>query len=352
MTEVVVFPRPGEALLAEEPEQLLRPDAVRVQTVLSGISAGTELTAYRGSNPYLRKRWDGDRRLFVEGDESSLAYPVEGWGYEEVGRIVEVGPEATHLQPGDLVWGTWGHRGGAVIAAERAAECLFRDGLSVRSAVFARIGAIALNAVLDADVHVGEVVAVFGQGVPGLIATQLAVRSGATVVAVDGMANRLELARSLGAEHTVDATHDAAGDAIKELTDGRGADVSIELSGSYRALHEAIRATAYNSRVVASGFYQNEASPLFLGEEFHHNRIEVVCSQISGISPRLAHRWTLARLEQTVMALAAARSIDLDALVSHVFPVARAGEAFRLLDERPQEAVQVVLDFGAAEEPA
>jgi threonine dehydrogenase-like Zn-dependent dehydrogenase len=196
-------------------------------------------------------------------------------------------------------------------------------------------------------VHVGETVAVFGQGVAGLIAMQLAAASGATVVAVDGIERRLELASSLGAAHVVDFTRASPAEAVKELTGGRGADVSIELSGSYTALAEAIRATAYSSRVVAAGFYQGEAAALRLGEELHHNRIELATSQIGGVAPRLAHRWDRARLEQTVMRLAADGRLQLEPLVSHVVPAEEAPSAFRLLDERPEEAVQVVLDFGA-----
>ena len=100
--------------------------------------------------------------------------------------------------------------------------------------VFARIGAVALNAVLDADVHVGETVAVFGQGVPGLLATQLARLNGGTVVAVDRLPRRLELAQSLGAATIVDATTSSAAETIKRLTGGRGADVVIELTGLER----------------------------------------------------------------------------------------------------------------------
>ena len=134
-------------------------------------------------------------------------------------------------------------------------------------------------------------------------------------------------------------------EAIKELTEGRGADVSIELSGYYAALHEAIRATAYASRVVVAGFPQGGGDALRLGEEFHHNRIELVSSQISNVAPRLAHRWSVPRLERTVVGLAAEGRLRLEPLVSHVLPAEQAADAFRLLDERPEEAVQVVLDF-------
>jgi threonine dehydrogenase-like Zn-dependent dehydrogenase len=218
-------------------------------------------------------------------------------------------------------------------------------GVDPMLGIFSRIGAIALNAVLDADVHVGEYVAVFGQGVPGLIAGQLARLNGGTVIVVDGIPKRLELAKSLGAAYAVDFTKGSAAEEIKRLTENRGADVCIEISGSYRALHEAIRSTAYNSKVVSSGFYQGDGVGLSLGEEFHHNRVNVVSSQIFGVSLALDHRWTVERLERTVMGLAAEGKIGLKPLVTHVFGLDEADRAFRLLDENPGEAVQVVLEF-------
>src|SRR4051812_18567022 len=169
MATVVTFAAPRAVELTTRDDAPLGPGEVRVQTLYSGISAGTELTAYRGSNPYLAKRWDAERRLFVEG-ETSLEYPVEGWGYEEGGRVVEVGAGVTAVAEGDLVYGTWGHRTSAVLPEGRAAGRV-PDGVEPICAIFSRIGAIALNGILDADIHVGEHVAIFGQGVPGLIAT-------------------------------------------------------------------------------------------------------------------------------------------------------------------------------------
>lgn len=344
MGQVVTFPAPRAVELQEYEEPPLGPGEVRLRTLFSGISAGTELTQYRGSNPYLTKRWDGDRRLFVEGDVS-MAYPVRGTGYEEVGRVAEVGADAGGVAEGDVVYGTWGHRSTHVVQGSWAAERTLPRGLDPVAGVFSRIGAIALNSVLDADIHVGEWVAIFGQGVPGLIATQLATLNGGSVIAVDAIEPRLELARRAGAVETVDFRAQDPGETIKALTDGRGADVSIELSGFASALHSAVRSTAYNSRVVASGFFQGGATALLLGEEFHHNRIEIVCSQIGGVSPRLDHRWDLRRLERTIMGLQADGRVDLRPLISHTVPVAEAAEAFDLLDERPHEAVQVVLSF-------
>jgi threonine dehydrogenase-like Zn-dependent dehydrogenase len=341
---VVAFTGRGAVELTEEDDRPLRPDEVRIRTSFSGISAGTELTAYRGSNPYLDKRWDEAQRLFVAGD-SSIQYPVSGWGYEEVGIVEEVGAGVTEVRPGQAVWGTWGHRSTVVVEQAWAARRILPEGTDPVVGMFSQIGSIALNAVLDANVHVGEVVGLFGQGVPGLLALQLLKLSGVTVVAVDAIARRLELSRSLGADDVVDVTRESPADRVKALTEGRGADVSIEITGSSAALHEAVRATAYNSRVVASGFFQGPAAGLALGEEFHHNRIEIVCSQISGVNRSLDHRWDESRLQQTFMRLAADGRVRVQPLVSHTFPVERAAEAFALLDERPEETVQVVLDF-------
>src|SRR4051794_16402634 len=111
MGSMVSFTSPRVAEVVPDPEKPLGADEVRLRTLYSGISAGTELTAYRGSNPYLNKRWDDQLRLFLDGD-TTFEYPVDGWGYEEVGEVVEVGAEVVGVAAGDRVWGTWGHRTG------------------------------------------------------------------------------------------------------------------------------------------------------------------------------------------------------------------------------------------------
>ena len=170
MGRVVTFDGPHRVGFSTYADPEIGPDDVLVQTLYSGISAGTELTAYRGSNPHLNKRWDARRRLFVE-DDATLTYPVEGWGYEEVGKVTATGDRVEHVKEGDVVWGAWGHRSTHVMTEAEATQRLLDRRVDPINGVFSQIGAIALNAVLDADIHVGESVAVFGQCVPSLIAT-------------------------------------------------------------------------------------------------------------------------------------------------------------------------------------
>lgn len=344
MGQIVRFDAPRSVTLATEPDHAPAADEVRVRTLYSGISTGTELTAYRGTNPYLNARWDADRKLFVPGS-TSIAYPVDAWGYEEVGEVVETGAEADGVRVGDVVWGTWGHRESTVLSAEHAAARVLPAGTTPLLGIFSQIGAIAMNVVLDADIHLTETVAVFGLGVPGQLAAQLARLNGARVIAVDRDPRRLQIARDLGADDVVDAAAGEVAEHIRELTDGRGADVCLEVAGHYGALHEAIRSVARNSRVVVAGFFQGEGLGLRLGEEAHHNRPQLVVSQIGGLAPALQHRWDHYRLQSSFMRLAAAGRLRLEKLVTHVIPAHDAAAAFELVDTSSAEALQVVLEF-------
>ena len=129
------------------------------------------------------------------------------------------------------------------------------------------------------------------------------------------------------------------------MTGGRGADVCIEATGVYPALHEAIRTAAYSAKVVTLGFFQGQGQGLLLGEEFHHNRVNLVCSQIYGVNPELTYRWNRERLIATVMRLQVKGVLQLKPIITHVLPFSAAAEAFRLCDLEPEKTIQVVLDF-------
>jgi len=346
MGKVVVFTEPRTVAFESFDDRPLEPHELRLRTLYSGISAGTELTAYRGSNPYLHKRWDTSRKLFVPAEQPALTYPVSGWGYEEVGEVIELGSEVRAVSMGDIIVGTWGHRTHHIVEEEYARPRIKPAGLDPILAIYSHLGPIALNGILDANIHVGETVAVFGLGVVGQMIAQLARLSGAHVIGVDLIEKRLELAKSLGAiEHGFNPREGSPAEQIKELTKGRGADVTVEVSGSAKALNEAVRATAYSARVVVLGFFQGDAQGLLLGEEFHHNRISLVCSQISNVDPALSYRWDRIRLIHTIMELQIQGSLNLRPVITHVIPFEQAAQGFQILDETPEQALQIVLDF-------
>lgn len=339
----LVLNAPRDLGFEETPDAPLGPNDVRIATLFSGISAGTELTQYRGTSPFMHRRFDEARRLFVDGETPSWPYPVRTLGYEEVGEIVEVGDAVTDLRVGHQIYGTWNHRTRHVASADYARDRSMPEDADPRIGIFSHIGAVALNGVHDARIRIGDTVAVFGLGVPGQIVAQAARASGARVIGVDIDSGRRAVAESLGAQHTIEAA--GAAEAIKAMTGGRGADVCIEVSGAAPALSEAIRAVAYSSRVVAMGFFQGEVAGLRLGEEFHHNRVELVCSQISGTAPEAMHRWSKPRLWRTAVELQHEGVLNLLPLITHTAPFADAPALFARLDAGEPGLLQAMLTF-------
>lgn len=318
----------------------LPPGMVRVRTAVSVISPGTEMT-YIGrdaSNPYLHKTWDAELRIFTPGAPTQ-DYPVV-FGYRAAGTIDASGD--ADLPPGTRVFGKWRHTEFTTLSvADARAQVLPKELSFEDGADLAQMLPIAVNAVAYAEErHAGSPTVVFGCGPVGLILAQVVRATGATTVfAVDRLPQRLAIAKSLGLI-PVDA---AAEDVAVRLKGEHGADgipVAFECTGSARALNEAIRVVRRRGTVVAVGFYQGEAAGLFLGDEFHHNGVEVRSGQIGNLHPR----WDIAAVRAFGIDLAVRRAVVLGGLPRTVFPIAQAAEAFEAL-KRPGDVLQAALSY-------
>ena len=229
----------------------------------------------------------------------------------------------------------------------------------------------------DAGISLGDRVAVFGMGAIGLFAVQLARLAGAhQVIAVDPLPDRRALALTLGADQALDPLADGgdAGLAIRRLTrpgptgqapeehplgehivggyrerrtqlTDLGVDIAVEASGNVRALHEAIRATRYGGTVCVLSFYGGDSPGLRLGEEFHINRLNLISVRAESLPLRDAPGWTLARLVETSLAWLVSGRLRADGIVTPIVPFAGAAEAYRAIDERPQESIKLGISF-------
>jgi threonine dehydrogenase-like Zn-dependent dehydrogenase len=176
---------------------------------------------------------------------------------------------------------------------------------------------------------------------------QLARLSGAGwVAAVDPIAGRRELARTFGADCVLDPEFSDVGREIKLAVGRGGADVAIEFSGRYEALHEALRCVRMAGSVVAAGFYVGGfGAALRLGEEFHHNRLTLVGSMSGWGAPQRQPGWDRARLRATALDLLSQDGLDVTAFITQGIPFERAAEAYELVDRRPEETLRVVLTY-------
>jgi threonine dehydrogenase-like Zn-dependent dehydrogenase len=204
---------------------------------------------------------------------------------------------------------------------------------------------IALQAVHDAALKLGDRVAVFGLGTFGLLAVQLARLNGADwIAAADPIPGRRALATPLGADRVLDPTATDVGLELRQL-DGTGVDVAIEFSGTYPALQQAMRAVRVGGTVVAAGFYAG--GELRLGEEFHHNRLTLVASQGGwGNAPR-EPRWPRSRARRLAAELLADGRVRADELITHRFAFADAAQAYELVDRSPEDVLRVTLAYSA-----
>lgn len=312
------------------------PGEVRIAALVSGISHGSEMMVYRGEAP---ANLSLDPTLSTL--QGSFSFPVK-YGYACVGRVVDVGNIISGFAVGDLVFAFNPHETCYTVPATVVIK--LPPELDPRIGIFAANVETAVNALLDAAPRLGERVVVIGQGVVGLLITQLARRAGASlIVTSDLYEKRRRLSRSAGAGVTVDPSVEDLAERVSALTGGTGADVVIEASGQPRALDDAVKVAAHEGRIVVVSWYGTKRAELSLGSDFHRKRLTLRSSQVSNLDPSLTPRWTVDRRRE--LAVKYLNELILNELISHVLPFDRAAEAYRLIEERPAEVLQVILDY-------
>jgi 2-desacetyl-2-hydroxyethyl bacteriochlorophyllide A dehydrogenase len=333
MPEAVWFGGPHRVEIRQEPVASVGPDDVRVRSVVSGVSAGSELLVYRGDAPS-----DIPPDLPTVGGD--FGFPVK-FAYASVGRVIEVGSRVARLAVDDLVFVHHPHQTEYVVPADTPMR--LPDDLPPDVGVFAANLETAVTVVLDAHPRLGEAVLVAGQGVVGLLITMLLRRLGTTpIVTADFHERRRAASASAGADHVLRVDVDLV-DAVLGLTEGRGVDVAVEASGNPAALQACIDASAYGGTIVVASWYGTRNVSLDLGARFHRRRLRVVSSQVSTLDSALAPRWDRARRSSLVAGLL--QELPLEELITHRFPLDRAAEAYELLDHGAGECLQVVLDY-------
>jgi threonine dehydrogenase-like Zn-dependent dehydrogenase len=359
----LVVEGPGRVAVRDEPRVPVPPGGFRVTTMFSGISAGTELSYVKGTNPFLSQRWNPDLGLFVPG-EPGAGYPVTRLGYMEVGNVAE--SRTPVLPAGGIVAMTYGHRTGYTgdPVADRVVP-LPGDIDPLLGIYVAHMGPICANGLLHAAADLcgpgvrslgdgvrGRRVAVVGAGVVALLTALLARQHGAaSVVVLDPDPGRRAAAEALRME-TLDpeGPDDVAAILKASWRHGpgdRGADVVFQCRGRPAALHLALRVARPQATVIDLAFYQGEAAGLRLGAEFHHNGLAVRCAQIGRVPRGLSQTWDRERLSaETIGLLRADGAAIREHLITAVVPFEEAPEFFADLAARRRLGLQAVLVFG------
>jgi threonine dehydrogenase-like Zn-dependent dehydrogenase len=345
---VAVAPR-TPAIREYDDEPLGRAD-IRVRTEFGAPKHGTELHGYRADSPFADSHWDPAWKAFLPGPTGAGTFP-QRLGNIAVGTVVEVGAEAEGIAVGERVAGygplretqswAWGTPG-AYPGVRKVP-----DGMSWQSAVCLDPATVALGGIRDAQVRVGDRVAVFGLGAIGLLAVQLARVAGASiVVAVDPIALRREVALAIGADLVLDPAATDAGLEIRKATGRLGVDVAIETSGNARAFHHAIRGLAFGGTLGVIAWYNEFRGGLDLGREAHFNRPTLVFARAESEPHRDHPRWDNRRQADAVWGLLVSGRLDGSRVVRPIVRFDDVVEAFREIDEHPETSVKLGVTFG------
>ena len=260
-------------------------DQVRVRTLFSGISRGTELVVLAGGVP------DSEHeRMRAPFQKGAFPSPVK-YGYANVG-VVEIGPLA-----GRTVFCLYPHQDRYVVPA--AAVLPVPDGVPPERAVLAANMETALNVVWDAGIAPGDRVAVVGCGVVGALTAFLAAGiPGTEVTAVDINPDRQEVASALGAGFA--SPEDAPEDC----------DVVVHTSATGAGLDTAIACAGFEAKVIEASWFGSGTVPVALGGPFHSGRLTLVSSQVGHLPAHRRARWTHRRRLQTALALLTDARLD------------------------------------------
>jgi 2-desacetyl-2-hydroxyethyl bacteriochlorophyllide A dehydrogenase len=320
------------------------PEEVLVQTQFSAISAGTELLFYRNNFPV-----GMPKDITLKSLSGEMEYPIQ-YGYAVVGKVITVGEVADTKLLNKSVFLFHPHQSHIVVPQTEVYQIPL--DLDKRKALFLPNMETAVGCVMDARPIIGEDVVIFGQGIVGLLTTAILANFPlGNLIAIDPLNKRREMSKILGATKTLDPySKSFSGDleSILELNRAgpeqvSGADLIFELSGNPEVLNTAISIAGYNSRIIAGSWYGQKKALLDLGDRFHRNRLQIISSQVSTIHPNLRGRWSKERRLELVWGWL--KEINPSRLISHQIPISEAQSAYELLDEKPEEVLQVVLHY-------
>jgi threonine dehydrogenase-like Zn-dependent dehydrogenase len=328
----------------------LGPYELRVHTELTALSPGTETRIYSG----------------LESDRFSyrVRYPY-ALGYNNVGRVVEVGGMVREYKVGDRVFSRSQHQSELIVAEKNVAgiasgdpnvpigyDVIARvpDNVKSEYALFTHLFTLGFNSLYRADYRFGENVVVIGLGVVGLGAVSMAHLAGARVFAIGNDLSRLEIAKKMGADDGSLSGENAI-DRAQAFCGEPGADAIIVCADAWAALKTAIDISRRSTRIAVLSFPGvGEGAPKFdpfAPADFYNKSISYVAVSWmpSDDYPPEYQRFTVKRIYRYILDRMSQGQVDMTPVVTHRFPIANIKDAFDLSLSKNKSAIGIVCDW-------
>ncbi|MCB0034257.1 MAG: zinc-binding alcohol dehydrogenase [Anaerolineales bacterium] len=330
--QILYFTEPYQVEVRSEPLPGLGHNQLLVETQYSAISAGSEMLLYQGLMP-------DDIALdeTIDSLQGAITYPIS-YGYACVGKVIDVGSEVDKLWINRQIFAFYPHA--SHFAVDESAVIPIPDGVTAEDAVFLPNMETAVSFVMDSRPVIGEEVAVFGQGVVGLLTTALLAQLPLErLITIDAFPLRREQSISYGAHASFDPIDPTTLLYMRQNL----VDLSFELSGNPEALNMAIETTGFDGRILIGSWYGQKPVSLNLGGKFHRNHLKLISSQVSHLQARWRGRWSKQRRLFTAWRML--EKIRPHDLITHRLPLSQAAEAYQLLAQNPRAAMQVVFTY-------
>ena len=367
MLQITQYQKSGEISVDELPAPKLRPGNVLVRNAFSLISAGTERTSVetaqasmlqkaRSRPDLVRQVLDNFKRDGLLATYKKVRERLDNFkelGYSCAGVVVESAVD--DIKVGDRVAcaGVGYASHAEIVSVPRNLVVKVPDEIGLDEAAFTTVCAIALQGVRQADVRVGEQVAVIGLGLIGLIVVQLLKASGCRVIGMDISSRNFDLALTLGCDRCAISNQDAALE-VQSFTRGYGADAVVitAATSSNEPVELAIHCARKRGTVVAVGavgmniprspFYEKELN-FRMSCSYGPGRYDPDYEERGQDYPLGFVRWTENRNMEAALDMMAQRKLNVGALITHRIPLEESLRAYEIITGKVQESYLGIL---------
>ncbi|PIX17177.1 oxidoreductase [Candidatus Desantisbacteria bacterium CG_4_9_14_3_um_filter_40_11] len=369
----VVRPLNGEIRIEDVPMPCLKKGLILVKNVCSLISVGTERAIVESSKKNLlekaMERPDQIKQVLENIKEEGIVgtyervqaklETIEPIGYSSAGIVVAVGEDVASLKSQDRVACAgvgWANHAEYVCVPKNLCVKIPEE-VSFEDASFTTVGAIALHGVRQAQVSVGENIAVIGLGLLGQLTIQILKAAGCQVLGIDIDAQKVELAKELGADMSVIRGRDEIKNMAANFSYGYGVDGviitasaatndPIVLAGEIcRDRGRVIVVGAVNMDVPRENYYMKELN-LILSRSYGPGRYDKIYEEKGLDYPVGYVRWTEQRNMEGFLRLIAQGQINMDKIITHRFKMEDAVSAYNMISSGKKRIMGIVIDYG------
>jgi len=308
------------------------PNEVLIETDYTVVSAGTE------------------RACLLNLPNVSHSWP-KMLGYSGSGHIISVGCEVTEFKIGDRVLTDHlGHCSHTLATFQKNRDGFFpiNEDVTQLEAAFVVIGSMGVQGARKTKLQLGESAMVTGLGILGLFAVQaLSAMGGLPVIAVDFEESRRNVALELGADYALSPAQPNFFEQVQELTRNRMINANVEVTGSSKALVQALEVAAWEGRIALTGCTRVSDTPIDFYRQVHKPGIQIIGAH-NHVRPQedsYEGYWTRHDDFSMLLRMLSMGKMNVQPILSEIVSPAKATKLYKKLSEDTNFPLGIAFDW-------